>query len=91
LHRNGADSRESGVLSRNPSRNRRAQVYRYPVVFGVQGVLVAGCGDQLAHMQILRTGADLDDDTTQRVAEWSVGIEPVHDLLVGGDRALLGY
>src|SRR4029450_12094078 len=49
LHGDGADGGEGGVLAADPGGHGHAQVARDPVVLGVEGVLVAGAGDLLAH------------------------------------------
>ena len=72
-----------------PLGDRGAQVGRDPVVLGVQRVLVARRRDQLADPELLGPLSYLGDHAAQRVAERRVGVEPVHHLLIGGDRALL--
>ena len=89
VHGDRADGGEGGVLGRDAPRDRCAQVDRDPVVLGVQRVLVARRGDQLADLELFGPLPHLDHHAAQRVAERGVGVEPVHDLLVGGDRALL--
>ena len=89
VHRDRPHRGEGGVLGRDAPRDRRAQVDRNPVVLGVQGVLVARRRDELADAEFLGAAPHLDHDAAQRVAERRVGVEAVHDLLVGGDRALL--
>jgi hypothetical protein len=90
VHGDGPDGREGGVLGRDARRNRDAHVEGDPVVLRVQRVLIAGRGDQLADAKILSAPPHLGDDTAERIAERRVGIQPVHDLLIGGHRALLG-
>ena len=89
LHRDGGHGGERGVLGQHPGGDSRAQVDRHPVVLGVQRLLVAGAGDELADLELLRALANLGDDAAQRVAERGVGVELVHHLLVGGDKPLL--
>ena len=90
LHRDRPDRGERGVLGGNTVRHRDAQVRRYPVDLRVQGELVARGGDHLADRELLRAGTDLDHDAAQRVAERGVAVQPVHRLLVGGERRLAG-
>ncbi len=45
--------------------NRHAEVDRHPVDLGVEGELVAGGGDEVTDRELLRAGADLDDDAAQ--------------------------
>ena len=77
------------MLGRDAPGDGGAQVDRNPVVLGVQGVLVARRRDELADPELLGAAPHLDHHAAERVAERRVGVEPVHDLLVGGDRALL--
>ena len=53
VHGDGPDGREGGVLGRDARRNRDAHVDGDPVVLGVQRILVARRGDQLADAEIL--------------------------------------
>ena len=89
LHRDGGNGGERGVLGQHPVGDRRAQVDRHPVVVGVQCLLIAGAGDELADLELLRALADLGDHAAERVAERRVGVELVHHLLVGADKPLL--
>ena len=89
VHGDRPDGGEGGMLGRDAPGDRGAQVDGDPVVLGVQGVLVAGRGDELADPELLGAAPHLDHHAAQRVAERRVGVEPVHDLLVGGHRALL--
>ena len=89
LHGDRSDGGERGVLGRDTGGHRDAEVDRHPVDLGVQGELVARGGDDLTDGELLRPGADLDDDPAQRVPERRVAVEPVHRLLVGRDGALL--
>ena len=90
VHGDGAHGGEGGVLGQDPLGDHGAQVGRDPVVLRVQRVLVARGRDQLADPELLGARSHLDHDPAQRVAERRVRVEPVHHLLVGGDRALLG-
>ena len=91
LHGNRAHGGKRRLLRGNSPRHRGAQVDRDPVVFGVQGVFIARGRDQLADFELLGAGADLDNDTAQRVAQRCIGVQAVHDLLISGHRALLSY
>ena len=53
-------------------------------------VLVAGTGHELSDTELLGASPNLHDHPTQRIAEWGIGVQAVHDLLVGGDWTLLG-
>jgi hypothetical protein len=44
---------------------RHAQVKRHPVELGVQGELVTGAGDELAHVELLGPPAHLDNHAGQ--------------------------
>ena len=77
------------MLGQNAPRHRHAHVDRDPVVLGVQRVLVARRGHQLADVELLGATSHLDHLAAERVTQRRVGVEPVHDLLVGGHRALL--
>ena len=90
VHGDGAHGGEGGVLGQDPLGHHGAQVGRDPVVLRVQRVLVARGRDQVADPEFLRARSHLDHDPAQRVAERRVRVEPVHHLLIGGDRALLG-
>ena len=89
VHGDRPDGREGSVLGQNAPRDGHAHVDRDPVVLGVQRVLVAGRCHQLAHVELLGTASHLDHLTAERVTQRRVGVEPVHDLLVRGHRALL--
>src|SRR5260370_208624 len=60
-----------------------------PPAPGMPGVLMGGGRDGVAGGEVVGAGPHLDHDAAQRVAKRRVGVQPVHDLLVGGDRALL--
>ncbi len=83
VHGDRPDGGEGGMLGRDSPRDGDAQVRRDPVVLGVQGVLVAGRRDDLAHAELLGARPDLDHHAAQRVAKRRVGVEPVHGLLIG--------
>ena len=89
VHGDRCHGGERGVFWRHAVGDRRAEVDRHPVVLGVQRLLVAGAGDELADLELLGALAHLGDHAAQGVAERGVGVELVHHLLVGGDEALL--
>ena len=91
VHGDRAHRREGGMLGQDARGDGGAEVDRDPVVLGMQRMLVAGRGDQLSHLEFVGPAAHLGHHPAQRVAERGIGVEPVHDLLVGGEHALLLY
>ena len=91
LHGDRPHRRERGVLRVDTVGHLDDQVGRHPVHLGVQRELVAGRGDQVADLELLGAGADLDDDAAQRVTQRRVAVETVHRLLVRRQRTLLGH
>ena len=62
LHRNCADRGEGGVHRQHVFRHRHAHVLRHPIVFGVQGELVAAAGHALTDLELGGTVTDGDHD-----------------------------
>ena len=55
----------------------------------VEGKLVAGASHELTDRELLSPSANLLDDARERVTQRRIGVQTVHRLLVGRERALL--
>lgn len=91
LHRDRADGTEGRVPRREAVGDRGVEVLRHPVQLGVQRVLVARAGHQVADLDIVDPGADLLDHPAQRIAQRGVGVQLAHHLAVGGGHPVGGH
>lgn len=91
LHRDRPDGAEGRVPRREAVRHRGVEVLRHPVQLGVQRVLIAGAGHEVADLHVVDPGADLLDHPAQRVAKGRVGVQLAHHLAVGGGHPVGGH
>lgn len=91
LHRDRPDGAEGRVPRRETVRHRGVEVLRHPVQLGVQRVLVAGAGHEVADLHVVDPGADLLDHPAQGVAQRRVGVQLAHHLAVGGGHPVGGH
>ncbi len=91
LQRDRPNGAEGRVPGREAVRHRGVEVLRHPVQLGVQRVLVAGAGHEVADLHVVDAGADLLDHPAQRVAQRRVGVQLAHHLAVGGGHPVGGH
>ena len=75
LHRDRADRAERRVPGSTPAGHAARRGSWDPVQLGVQGVLVARAGHEVADRDVRDAIADLDDLAAERVAERGVRVE----------------